>query len=186
MKDPTDKTSDRLAGLLRDRASTLFGKYRGTVSKVGTGADLGKLRAYIPSVLGEYKESIWIEPAVPFAGNKHGIMFLPEVGDGVWVEFEAGHPWLPIWTGFWWGKDQKPAAASEKVRVITTSHGHQIVLDLDDPARFEPDADKAGSGRPDEGCLMDRACGAAGGEAEKEPHPHASRTRASCAAYRVG
>jgi uncharacterized protein involved in type VI secretion and phage assembly len=124
--------------MLRSQAGTLFGKYRGTVSTVGTGDDLGRIRAYIPSVLGEGKESIWIEPASPFAGKKHGIVFIPEEGDGVWIEFEAGHPWLPIWTGFWWGKDQKPKAATENVRVIATSHGHQIVLDDDnDEIRLE-------------------------------------------------
>ncbi|MEO8845432.1 MAG: phage baseplate assembly protein V [Kofleriaceae bacterium] len=132
------KDTDRVAGMIRDQAGTLYGKYRGTVSTVGTGDDLGKIRAYIPSVLAQNQESIWIEPAVPFAGKDHGMLFLPEKGDGVWIEFEAGHPWLPIWTGFWWGKDQKPKTATEKVRVITTSHGHQIVLDDDkDELRLE-------------------------------------------------
>jgi uncharacterized protein involved in type VI secretion and phage assembly len=126
---PNPYVQDRVAGLVRQQSGTLFGKYRGTVSTVGTGDDLGRIRAYIPSVLGDSVESIWIEPAVPFAGNKHGLVFLPEEGDGVWIEFEAGHPWLPIWTGFWWGKNQKPEDATENVRVITTSHGHQIVLD---------------------------------------------------------
>lgn len=129
---------DRIAGMLRQQAGTLYGKYRGIVSTVGTGEDLGKIRAFIPAVLGEKTESIWIEPAVPFAGKNHGIVFLPEKGDGVWVEFEAGHPWLPIWTGFWWGKNQRPETATEKVRVITTSRGHQIVLDDDkDELRLE-------------------------------------------------
>jgi uncharacterized protein involved in type VI secretion and phage assembly len=136
MQSPRD--TDRVASLIREQTGTLFGKYRGTVSTVGTGDDLGRIRAYIPSVLGDGTESIWIEPAVPFAGKDHGLLFLPEKGDGVWIEFEAGHPWLPIWTGFWWGKDQKPKTATEKVRVITTSHGHQIVLDDDkDQIRFE-------------------------------------------------
>jgi uncharacterized protein involved in type VI secretion and phage assembly len=129
MQGPRD--TDRVAGLIRDQAGTLFGKYRGTVSKVGTGDDLGRIKAFIPSILGDGTESIWIEPAVPFAGKDHGLLFLPEKDDGVWIEFEAGHPWLPIWTGFWWGKGQKPKTATEKVRVITTSHGHQIVLDDD-------------------------------------------------------
>ncbi len=138
MPNANDMMSDHVAGLMRHQSATLFGKYRGTVTTVGTGENLGRIRAYIPSVLGERKESIWIEPVVPFAGKKHGMMFLPEVGDGVWIEFEAGHPWLPLWTGFWWGKDQKPDAGSEKVRVIATSHGHQIVLDDDkDELRLE-------------------------------------------------
>lgn len=132
------KEQDRVAGMLRQQAGTLFGKYRGIVTTVGTGDDLGKIRATIPAVLGDGLESVWIEPAVPFAGKKHGMVFLPEKDDGVWIEFEAGHPWLPIWTGFWWGKNQRPEAATEKVRVITTSHGHQIVLDDDkDQIRLE-------------------------------------------------
>ncbi|MFT3692975.1 MAG: phage baseplate assembly protein V [Kofleriaceae bacterium] len=130
--------TDRLAGLLRSQAGSLYGKYRGTVTEVGTGDNLGKIRASIPSVLGGDVISVWIEPAVPFAGKAHGMVFLPEKGDGVWIEFEAGNPWLPIWTGFWWGKDQRPKTATEKVRTITTSHGHQIVLDDDkDELRLE-------------------------------------------------
>lgn len=135
---PNDKTTDRVAGLIRQHGGSLFGKYRGVVTKVGTGDDLGRIRATIPSVLGDKLDSVWIEPAVPYAGKDHGMLMLPEEGDGVWIEFEAGHPWLPIWTGFYWGKDQKPKAATEKVRVIATKRGHQIVLDDDkDEIRIE-------------------------------------------------
>jgi hypothetical protein len=130
--------TDRLARALRDQNCTLFGKYRGKVTKIGTGKELGKIKAMIPSVFGSDVESPWIEPVLPFGGKKHGFAFVPEVDDGVWIEFEAGHMSRPIWSGFFWGRDQIPEDASEKVRVIATSHGHQLVLDDDaDEIRIE-------------------------------------------------
>lgn len=138
MNTPTSDPIDHLARTLLRQHGLLFGKYRGKVTKVGTGEDLGRIKAYIPSVLGENVESVWIEPAVPFAGKKHGFAFLPEKDDGVWIEFEAGSSSRPIWTGFYWGKDQIPGVATDKVRAIATSHGHQVVLDDDkDEIRIE-------------------------------------------------
>jgi uncharacterized protein involved in type VI secretion and phage assembly len=129
---------DRVLRLLRELGAGLFGKYRGKVTKVGTGDDLGRIKALVPAVFGKDVESPWIEPVVPFAGKKHGFAFLPERDDGVWIEFEAGLISRPIWTGFFWAKDQMPKAATDKVRVLATSHGHQVVLDDDkDEIRIE-------------------------------------------------
>ena len=84
----------------------------------------------MPEVLGE-EVSQWARPAVPFAGAKHGFVALPEVGDGVWIEFEAGNVTQPIWSGFWWGDDEIPDPGAEKTRVFATSNGHKLVLDED-------------------------------------------------------
>jgi uncharacterized protein involved in type VI secretion and phage assembly len=35
---------------------------------------------------------------------------LPQVGAGVWVEFEKGDPDYPIWSGCWWGSAAEPPA----------------------------------------------------------------------------
>jgi uncharacterized protein involved in type VI secretion and phage assembly len=107
-----------------------FGKYRGIVDSLGSGAELGLIKALVPEVLGE-EVSQWARPAVPFAGAKHGFVALPEVGDGVWIEFEAGNVTQPIWSGFWWGDDEIPDPAAEKTRVFATSNGHKLVLDED-------------------------------------------------------
>ena len=32
-----------------------------------------------------------------------GSYFVPQIGSGVWVEFEQGDPDYPIWTGCFWG-----------------------------------------------------------------------------------
>ena len=73
----------------------------------------------------------WARPAVPFAGPEHGLLALPEKGDGVWIEFEAGDLSKPIWSGFWWGDKEIPKPGAEKIRVFATSNGQKLVFDED-------------------------------------------------------
>jgi uncharacterized protein involved in type VI secretion and phage assembly len=112
------------------RQNRYFGKYRGLVQEVGEGEKLGQLTAKVPEVYGEMI-SPWALPSVPFAGKDHGLVLLPEVDDGVWIEFEAGEPSRPIWTGCWWGEGEMPAPAGPQSRVLVTPGGHQLVLDDD-------------------------------------------------------
>jgi len=127
MTDHTDELPLQLAEYLQ---SHCFGKYRGIVHTVGTGDELGLITAQVPEVLGE-QVSGWARPAVAFAGPKHGFLALPEVGDGVWIEFEAGSLDKPIWAGCWWADGEVPAPGAERVCVFTTSQGHMIVFDDD-------------------------------------------------------
>ena len=108
-----------------------FGKYRGIVSEVGSGDALGRIRATVPEVFGDAQETPWARPSVPFAGDQHGLVALPEVGDGVWIEFEAGNPAKPIWSGFWWADGEIPEPGGVKTRVFATSKGHKLVFDDD-------------------------------------------------------
>ncbi len=116
-----------------------FGKYRGIVQEVGEGDDLGKIKAEVPEVYGRGERdeggtviSPWALPCVPFAGQNHGLVVLPEEGDGVWIEFEAGDPSRPIWTGCWWADGEMPKAGGPQTRVLVTSGGHGVVLDDSD------------------------------------------------------
>ena len=108
-----------------------FGKYRGLVEEVGSGAEFGLIRALVPEVYGRDRTSPWAHPSVPFAGDGHGLVAMPEVGDGVWMEFEAGDPSRPIWTGFWWAEDEAPGEGEPGVRMFATSAGLKLVLDDD-------------------------------------------------------
>ena len=40
---------------------------------------------------------------VPFAGIQSGFFAVPDIGSGVWIEFEQGDPDYPIWVGCFWG-----------------------------------------------------------------------------------
>lgn len=105
-----------------------FGKYRG----IATDVDAGTLRvkAKVPSVLGTQTTG-WCRPCVPYAGPDVGIAFLPEVGSGVWIEFEGGDVSHPIWTGCFWRDGEQPSDAAPKVKVIVTKAGHKVLLDDD-------------------------------------------------------
>ena len=62
----------------------------------------GRLQVQVPDVAGLIPTS-WAMPCVPVAGIQNGMMALPIIGSGVWVEFEQGNPDYPIWTGCFWG-----------------------------------------------------------------------------------
>ena len=107
-----------------------FGKYRGLVEDVDDPLGRGRIRARVPAVFHDHV-SPWAMPCVPFAGPDHGLVLLPEVGDGVWIEFEGGDTARPIWSGGWWADDQLPSPGGARVRLWKTTAGHQVVLDED-------------------------------------------------------
>jgi hypothetical protein len=78
-----------------------WGKYRGTVLQNVDPEFRGRLMCMVPDVLGP-TPSTWCEACTPLAGPPGppmGVYMVPTIGAGVWVEFEAGDPDFPIWTG---------------------------------------------------------------------------------------
>lgn len=116
--------------LTEQTRSRFYGKYRGIVTDVSDPEQLGRIRAKVPEVFAE-EDTPWALPCVPFAGKDHGVVWLPEVSDGVWIEFEAGDPARPIWCGGWWGNGDLADTGNAKVRALVTSAGHRIVIDED-------------------------------------------------------
>jgi uncharacterized protein involved in type VI secretion and phage assembly len=121
---------EMLVDVVETMQSRFYGKYRGKVSDVDDGEKMGRVKARVPEIYKD-QESPWALPAVPFAGPKHGFVFIPEVDDGVWIEFEGGDISRPIWTGCWWASGDMPDPADTKVRALITTPGHQFVLDDD-------------------------------------------------------
>ncbi len=114
---------------LVDRVRNRFyGKYRATVTAVD--AATLRIKAKVPAVLGE-QESGWCMPCVPYAGPGVGMAFLPEVGAGVWIEFEGGDVSYPVWVGCYWREGEIPPDATPTVKTIVTAQGCKILLDDD-------------------------------------------------------
>jgi uncharacterized protein involved in type VI secretion and phage assembly len=107
-----------------------YGKYRGAVTDVDDPEKRGRIKAKVPSVLGEQATG-WCTPCVPYAGSDVGIAFIPEVGSGVWIEFEGGDVSYPIWTGCYWRTGEMPSEATPTVKTIKTKCGNKILLDDD-------------------------------------------------------
>jgi uncharacterized protein involved in type VI secretion and phage assembly len=78
-----------------------LGKYRGMVVSNVDPEQRGRLLVQVPDVAG-LVPTTWALPCVPFAGKQSGMWVLPQIGSGVWVEFEQGNPDYPIWVGCWW------------------------------------------------------------------------------------
>lgn len=130
-----------LMDLVERMRGRFYGKYRGTVSKVGTGENLGRIKAKVPAVLGDV-ESGWCMPCVPYAGDQAAIAFLPEEHAGVWIEFEGGDISYPIWVGCYWHDNELPSKVAPKVKVICTPGKQQIVLDDDNKTITITDANE--------------------------------------------
>jgi len=116
--------------ILERLRSRFYGKYRGTVTEVD--ASTMRIKAKVPAVLADQATG-WCVACVPYAGKDVGFAFLPEVGSGVWIEFEAGDVSYPIWTGCYWRQGEPPSDADDAVKVIVTQQ-HKVVLDDDSPS----------------------------------------------------
>jgi uncharacterized protein involved in type VI secretion and phage assembly len=110
--------------------SRVWGKYAGKVVSNDDSEQMGRLQVSCPAVLGD--AVIWALPCVPYAGPGVGYYFMPPVGAGIWVEFEAGDVSRPIWTGCYWAKGELPPdAASADIKLVATD---TVTLKIDDGA----------------------------------------------------
>lgn len=125
-------TSTQVDGVRR-----FYGKYRGTVLGNVDPEQRGRITASVPDVLG-LTPSSWAMPCLPLAGKNEGTYAVPQLGAGVWIEFEQGDPDYPIWTGGFWGSSSEvpslalappPIPPGQNIVLQTTG---QAVLALSD------------------------------------------------------
>jgi uncharacterized protein involved in type VI secretion and phage assembly len=123
-----DRMVEELVEHLRSR---FYGLYRGIVADNDDPSRLGRIKAQVPSVLGDVQTG-WCMPCVPYAGDQVGIAFLPEVGSGVWIAFEGGDVSYPVWVGCFWRNDELPPDVEPDVKVIVTTAPLELKLDDSD------------------------------------------------------
>jgi uncharacterized protein involved in type VI secretion and phage assembly len=116
-----------------------YGKYRGTVINNIDPLQTGRIQVSVPDVTGLIP-STWAMPCLPLAGKQMGTYMVPQIGSGVWVEFEQGNPEFPIWTGCFWGLVAEVPAlalvgnpASPNIVLQTTLQNSIIISDLPGP-----------------------------------------------------
>ena len=100
-----------VARLAQEVERRYYGKYRAFVVDNADPEQLGRLKLTVPSVLGDAVVTGWAMPCVPYGGAENqGMLFVPDIDAGVWVEFEEGDLEFPIWVGTFWSK---PGGQSE-------------------------------------------------------------------------
>ncbi len=85
-----------------DTNGKYYGKYRGTVLNNIDPMQIGRITVQVADVTGLIPGT-WAMPCFPISGKQMGAFMLPQIGAGVWVEFEQGDPDYPIWSGCWYG-----------------------------------------------------------------------------------
>ncbi len=132
-----------VADLVERVERRFFGKYRGLVVDNADPELLGRLKVRVPSILGNDVVTGWALPCLPYGGDAdQGMLFIPEVGAGVWVEFEEGDLEFPVWVGSFWSKPEgeselprpnDPEGAVEDAvqdpptrKIIKTRKGHTL------------------------------------------------------------
>lgn len=117
-----------------------FGKYRGTVINNIDPLQMGRIMAVVPDVSNLVPTS-WAMPCVPIAGKQSGVYMVPQIGAGVWIEFEQGDPDHPIWVGGFWGVVAEVPVlalagvpASPSIVLQTALQNSIVVSDLPGPA----------------------------------------------------
>ncbi|WIV96892.1 phage baseplate assembly protein V [Kinneretia aquatilis] len=117
-----------------------YGKYRGVVLNNIDPMQMGRLQVQVPDVMGLGLSS-WAMACVPFTGKQAGLFCLPQIGAGVWVEFEQGDPDHPVWVGGFWGSAADvPALAlaglpvSPSIVLQTGNQNALMISDLPGPA----------------------------------------------------
>ena len=86
---------------MSDSATKFYGKYRGTVVNNIDPLQIGRIQVSVPAV--SVIPGTWAMPCMPIAGKQEGVFWVPQIGAGVWVEYEQGDPDYPIWVGGFWG-----------------------------------------------------------------------------------
>ena len=116
-----------------------YGKYRGMVINNVDPLQIGRLQVQV-SYIGGLIPSSWAMPCFPLTGKQMGAYMIPQIGAGVWVEFEQGNPDYPIWSGCWFGSAAEVPAlalagnpASPNIVLQTALQNSVVVSDLPGP-----------------------------------------------------
>ena len=110
-----------------------YGKYRGTVVQNVDPEQRGRIQVLVPDV-SDVVPSTWAMACVPLAGKSMGTYVVPQVGSGVWIEYEQGDADFPIWTGCFWGLAAEVPALAKAGNpvspsiVLQTGLQHSIVV----------------------------------------------------------
>lgn len=112
-------------------SNKFYGKYRAIVTNNEDPEQWGRIKVKCPSVIGDF-ESAWCMPCVPFLCNDEGIFKIPNVQDGVWIEFEGGNLSKPIYVGGWFNPKRMPHDKYEDAKkqfCLRTRNGQIIRVD---------------------------------------------------------
>jgi hypothetical protein len=88
-----------------------YGKFRGVVISNVDPEMRGRIIAMVPDI-SNFIPLTWALPCIPMGGIQTGVIAVPPIGAGVWIEFEQGNRDYPIWSGCFYGSAAEVPAMS--------------------------------------------------------------------------
>ncbi len=120
-------------------SKNFYGKYRGTVVNNIDPLQRGRIQVMVPDI-SNIALSSWAIPCLPLAGKQMGTYAVPQIGSGVWIEFEQGNPDYPVWVGGYWGSPAEVPAlalagnpANPSIVFQSTLQNALVISDLPGP-----------------------------------------------------
>ncbi|MCK0195353.1 phage baseplate assembly protein V [Ancylobacter sp. 6x-1] len=115
-----------------------FGKYRATVLNNVDLESRGRIQVQLADRFGPFP-STWALPAFQMAALQSGLVTIPPIRASVWIEFEAGDPDYPIWSGgFYEAPGQMPplamAGTPATPNIVMQTVGQVTLMLSDNPA----------------------------------------------------
>jgi hypothetical protein len=109
-----------------------YGSYKGEVVSNEDPENVGRLRIKCAAMYGDEEFADWVFPKGVVAGNKAGVLWLPQPGDPIYLSCENGNVRFPVWEYGWWLRDRTIDGHSPKVQAFVTPYGHRIELNDED------------------------------------------------------
>ena len=103
----------------------------GRVKKVDDEGALGRVKVQLYWQIDDGSTTPWIRVMNPMSSKEHGVYFVPEIKEMVFVDFEHGDPDLPFVIGSTYKKDDEPGPLFNKdnnIKGIITRGGNHILI----------------------------------------------------------
>lgn len=99
---------------------------------------LGRVRLQVPEIFGDLITDWAFAKTGSIGTGKDGIdkgyFFVPDVGDGVWCEFESGSPYHPRYSGVWHSVSNQPPVVALGIKDESVVPVHHATGTREDPS----------------------------------------------------
>ena len=102
--------------------------YEGSVVDNKDPENLGRLKIKCPKVYGDKSPNKWVFPKGIIGGNKHGLSWLPNEGDPIYISFREGDVNFPVWEYGWTLSNQNTPNTEIGKYSLVTPNGNRIDL----------------------------------------------------------